>query len=217
MPRSGPGRRIGWPSRMILPEVIGSKPAIKWRSVLLPQPDGPTRAMNSPCSTARSNPSIATTDRPFRRYSCRRLLISSCIGGGTWLREAAPFVYRARTGPVRQIRQIDELVHIHRLFLEAQFDQEILVLLDRGHIDPRVAGPVIVGHVEIDRRRDEDHLAVEQRLARLMRVVEEIMRRRYEIGEKSPRLVGMLLKKIRARHQEHEFLRPGHAGLRGEN
>src|SRR6516162_9490277 len=45
------------PSSSTLPALAGSSPATMRRNVVLPQPDGPTRAMNSPRSTARSMPS----------------------------------------------------------------------------------------------------------------------------------------------------------------
>ena len=48
------GRRLagmpamGWPSTAIVPPVGLSKPAIMRSSVVLPQPDGPSREKNSP-------------------------------------------------------------------------------------------------------------------------------------------------------------------------
>ena len=42
------------PSIATVPAVIGSRPAIMRRSVDLPQPEGPTRTMNSPSSIERS-------------------------------------------------------------------------------------------------------------------------------------------------------------------
>ena len=42
------------PSMLTRPEVIGSSPAIMRSAVDLPQPDGPSRTMNSPSATARS-------------------------------------------------------------------------------------------------------------------------------------------------------------------
>ena len=44
-----------------VPEVGASRPAIVRRSVVLPQPDGPSNAKNSPSSIARSSSSIART------------------------------------------------------------------------------------------------------------------------------------------------------------
>ena len=44
------------PSMRIVPEVVSSKPATCFRSVVLPQPEGPTRAMNSPCRTSSDTP-----------------------------------------------------------------------------------------------------------------------------------------------------------------
>jgi hypothetical protein len=45
----------------ISPPVMGSSPAIIRRSVDLPQPEGPTKTQNSPCSTCRSMPLMTST------------------------------------------------------------------------------------------------------------------------------------------------------------
>ena len=45
---------IVWPLIAISPVVMSSSPAIMFRSVDLPQPDGPTRTRNSPSSTEMS-------------------------------------------------------------------------------------------------------------------------------------------------------------------
>src|SRR5215510_8457661 len=52
-PRSPPGPRTARPSSATSPELAGSRPATMRRNVVLPQPEGPTTAMNSPRSTAR--------------------------------------------------------------------------------------------------------------------------------------------------------------------
>ena len=44
-----------------VPVVISSSPAIMRRQVVLPQPDGPTRTMNSPSWIARFTSSTAVT------------------------------------------------------------------------------------------------------------------------------------------------------------
>src|SRR5882757_7788911 len=52
----------------ISPEVTLSRPAIMASSVDFPQPDGPTRAMNSPVSASRSMPfSTSTAPKLLRR------------------------------------------------------------------------------------------------------------------------------------------------------
>src|SRR5262245_50607608 len=43
MARSGPGPRIGFCSQLMVPELGNSKPAIRFNSVLLPQPEWPIR------------------------------------------------------------------------------------------------------------------------------------------------------------------------------
>src|SRR5215472_16221018 len=49
-----------WPSMWIAPEVGISNPATMRSEVVLPQPDGPRKEMNSPCSTEREKSSTAT-------------------------------------------------------------------------------------------------------------------------------------------------------------
>ena len=51
------------PMRM-LPEVISSSPATMRKSVLLPQPDGPTSTMNSGSWISRSTPEITGRSAP---------------------------------------------------------------------------------------------------------------------------------------------------------
>src|SRR5689334_2328701 len=46
------------PSIRTSPELMSSRPAIRRSSVDLPQPDGPTNTMNSPCAASRSMPWI---------------------------------------------------------------------------------------------------------------------------------------------------------------
>jgi hypothetical protein len=48
------------PDTMTLPEVGWSMPAIRFSSVVLPDPDGPISATNSPSGTSRLNPSRTT-------------------------------------------------------------------------------------------------------------------------------------------------------------
>src|SRR5579883_1522729 len=55
------------PSMRISPEETLSKPAIIASSVDLPQPDGPTKAMNSPVFASRSTPLSTSTGPKFLR------------------------------------------------------------------------------------------------------------------------------------------------------
>ncbi len=50
-----------WPSNIMSPEVMSSRPATSRSSVDLPQPDGPTNTMNSPSSMSRSTPLMTWT------------------------------------------------------------------------------------------------------------------------------------------------------------
>src|SRR6266404_6751110 len=52
-----------WSPMTTAPSVTSSRPPMQRRSVVFPQPDGPTRTMNSPSSIVMSTPSTART--PF--------------------------------------------------------------------------------------------------------------------------------------------------------
>ena len=52
------------PSMRISPEETSSSPATMRKAVVLPQPDGPTKIMNSPSSIRRLRPSTALTPSP---------------------------------------------------------------------------------------------------------------------------------------------------------
>src|SRR5271170_3991114 len=54
MPRSGPGPITVLSPTLTSPELAVSKPAMMRSRVVLPQPDAPTRQMNSPRGTTRS-------------------------------------------------------------------------------------------------------------------------------------------------------------------
>ena len=54
-------RRCGLPSSRMAPAVGASKPASIIRIVVLPDPDGPRRLTNSPCSISRSSASTTVS------------------------------------------------------------------------------------------------------------------------------------------------------------
>lgn len=66
------GRRFGClpsrssPSSVTVPLSGVSKPAMMRSSVVLPQPDGPSRAKNSPCPISSETPSSAVTSPNLR-------------------------------------------------------------------------------------------------------------------------------------------------------
>ncbi len=57
------------PSSISVPLVMGSSPAIRRSSVDLPQPEGPTKTMNSPFSIARSTPLMMCASPKLLRMS----------------------------------------------------------------------------------------------------------------------------------------------------
>src|SRR5262245_8322305 len=62
---------IGVPATNTLPSVGSSSPAASWRSVLLPEPDGPITAVNVPGRTVRLTPSSAVTGLSAVPYTLR--------------------------------------------------------------------------------------------------------------------------------------------------
>src|SRR5258707_4706079 len=61
-------RVMSAPATVIWPASASSSPASSRSVVVLPQPDGPSKATSSPACTVRSSPSRATT-RPYLRLS----------------------------------------------------------------------------------------------------------------------------------------------------
>jgi hypothetical protein len=66
MPRSGAGPVTGLPPTVTDPWSWSRAPATIRSSVLLPQPDGPSRQTSSPARTSRSTPASATVRLPAR-------------------------------------------------------------------------------------------------------------------------------------------------------
>src|SRR5260221_3684207 len=101
--RSGPGFVISRPSSVRLPALIGCSPSTALRNVVLPQPDGPTMATNSPGRTVRSTPWTAV------KIECERLSQYSMTTPF-----AASFAERSSTAlaqlPVGRMRLIPEQV-----------------------------------------------------------------------------------------------------------
>src|SRR5688572_6548799 len=83
MPRSGPGPLTGRPSSRIWPRSGVSKPASSEMSVVLPDPDRPTIATNSPRSMVRSIWRSTSVRRPGGPNPLARPSISrKAISGG---------------------------------------------------------------------------------------------------------------------------------------
>src|SRR6185436_1967766 len=57
------------PATVISPRSGRSRPPIRFSSVVLPEPDGPISARNSPCATSRSIPRSTSTRCLPRRYA----------------------------------------------------------------------------------------------------------------------------------------------------
>src|SRR5215470_5353878 len=87
----------GAPSTRIAPPLGAMSVATMLRMVLLPQPEGPSSATNSPSSMRKEASSTATTSRPSARKVLRRRLISMRLRA-------------AVSGGVLGMRRLEELV-----------------------------------------------------------------------------------------------------------
>lgn len=64
-----------WLSRRMSPDVGRSSPARMWRRVVLPQPDGPVRAIHSPFGRSRLRFLMTSIVPPARENDLQRFLI----------------------------------------------------------------------------------------------------------------------------------------------
>src|SRR5262245_28373851 len=81
MPRSGPGPVTGAPSSVTLPRSGAISPAITDISVVLPEPEYPTIATNSPYSRVRSTPPSTPSESDGEANDFSRPRISSIALG----------------------------------------------------------------------------------------------------------------------------------------
>ena len=94
---SGGSVSIRVPSSQIAPAVSGSRPARQLSAVDLPQPDGPSRAMNSPASIVRSRSRSASVPAEAARDA---LAGSSCWKLGHFFTFAPPISRSHRSNAV---------------------------------------------------------------------------------------------------------------------
>src|SRR5687767_2227385 len=69
MPTDLSGLATGFPSTCRVPDKAGCRPEMSFMSELLPQPEGPTTAMNSPCAISSVTSSMARTAAAPRPYT----------------------------------------------------------------------------------------------------------------------------------------------------
>src|SRR5688500_19002455 len=130
------------------PRVCVSRPAMIRSSVVLPQPEGPSRQTNSPCATERLTPRSAT--KAPKCFSTPSTL-SASLRFGFCVIALVPFGEDA----VAVLRRPAEVVlHQHLLAIRRQIGQR---LRHPGHCDD---GVVLGVHlVRFARRRPIHHLA----------------------------------------------------------
>src|SRR4051794_28799954 len=64
---------LSWPS------VMSSSPATSRRAVDLPEPDGPTRIMNSPSAMSRFMSFTASKPSPYRLLTCSKTMLDTVV------------------------------------------------------------------------------------------------------------------------------------------
>ena len=81
MPRLAGGRlSTTWPPMLMCPEVCVSSPAMIRSSVDLPQPEAPTKTMNSPSAMSRSTPlSTSVLPNDLRTWSILSLAMMAVL------------------------------------------------------------------------------------------------------------------------------------------
>src|SRR5215468_6331939 len=118
----------------MVPPVMSSRPAIIRSAVDFPQPDGPTRTMNSRSWISRSSPSMTLTG-PKRFVTCLKITEAIwSVAFWTLRRDSVGKTHRAREGDVPRHAMTPEA---HAAFAAA--------LLKRLEADPDVLGLVFLG------------------------------------------------------------------------
>jgi len=113
--------------RSIEPACCRSRPATNRRSVVLPQPEGPSKATNSPAATSREMPSMAGEAWPkLRRTSRNRTAAPARALSGSVILQHRMHRHRRNLGPSAQAGQLDQ--HRHGFDRSAQ----LLHQLDAG-------------------------------------------------------------------------------------
>src|SRR6185295_123918 len=138
MPRSAPGSATGSPSTTIRPTVDDTNPATALRTVVLPQPDGPRSATNSPGVVSKVNRRTASTRRSPAPNVMPRSVISIRPVGAPFTATASPSLFLARqprhapgAGPA------DERAREHAEHADRQHPDDDLRVLHDAVGDPR--------------------------------------------------------------------------------
>src|SRR5215207_908414 len=138
--RAGSTRVISRPSMTTRPLAGASRPAMTCSVVVLPQPDGPSRVRNSPCSTARSIGPTAVASPYF-------LTIRSSLRTGSWAIRPSPaenFLVPALPVAVA----VGELRHVVEAAPEPADSLEILI----AHFELLEVGREVLHHLHVGRR-----------------------------------------------------------------
>src|SRR5829696_240292 len=92
------------------PDEIASSPASIRNAVVLPEPDGPTRTMNSPSAMSRDNERTASTEPNRLPTSSKR---TPAISGSSraYLREGPLALHRPREHPADEVPLEEHVQH----------------------------------------------------------------------------------------------------------
>src|SRR5262245_35135919 len=114
---------------------------------------------------------------------------------------------------LRQVGEIDQRLDVGVLLLESGLDLERLHLLQRLDVDPQTRIAIVVVHGQVNLGIDAHHLVVDQELARLARLVEIELDRRFQVLEESPDRGRVLLQELILPDQDDQLLLERHAVL----
>src|SRR5215210_1776482 len=157
-----------WPPIRMSPPVISSRPAVRRRTVVLPEPEGPTKTQNSPSAMVRSSSSTATVPpgkifvTPLKRSSAIALSTSVCVLGD---QVAVPERAALRRPPLgREVHRHDsEAARVAVLPLEVVEERPHVVGADVHSLGDRaLEGGHVVAHIG-EAPRVLDHVAAVER------------------------------------------------------
>src|SRR5437588_6658573 len=181
------------------PAVARSRPAATRRTVVLPDPDGPTRTRNSPSATRRSRFSTATVPssnvlrRPRNSSSAISASIPCC--DQIAIPERAPF-RNAQLGRIVDVDDPEPLL-VTRLPLEvveqrpdevaADIDSPAPRLLHRRHVRPQIVdAPLVLDHAVVEPVVEGGAVLGDQQREIAVVVLEPEQERRQRLGRDRP-------------------------------
>src|SRR6478736_2821393 len=129
-------------------------------------------------------------------------------GGGS--RPSLPLIIspprRSAFRSLRQVAEIDQRPHVGVLLLEAGLDLECLHLLERIDVDLQAGVAIVIVHAHVDVWIHPHHLAVDQELPGLARVLQIERGGRFQVFEEAADRAGVLLEEFVLSDQDYQLL-----------